>query len=518
MKTVTKIMPDKPKKKKLRVVAYCRVSTSFDDQLSSLETQKSHYEEYIKSKRGWELAGIYFDEGITGTKKEVRPGLLQLIADCELGKIDYVITKSLSRFARNTTDCIEMVRKLMNLGIPIYFEKESINTGDMQDEFLMTLMGSLAEQESRSISDNQKWSYQERFKSGNYKAGYAPYGYTVTDGKYIVNEEEAVWVRYIFQQCLAGKGSYTIADDLNKRHAPTKKGGKWSESTVRAVLRNEKYIGDCLVQKTYMDDEFKRHVNHGERDQYYLQDDHQPIISRKTFEAAARMLDFLGKEKNVDSQGGAALNRYPFSGKIVCDHCGNHFQRRMQYTGSLVYPSWTCRQHLADITKCPQKSVKETTLQQTFILLMNKLSFGRKPILEMLRKALNRQTLQQDPEKMEAINKRLTECRIQQEQLADFLHKGYLPSHAYNTEMAKLKIEMDTLEKQRSVKRSPEQIARQENLDELITYLKEFPMQTTFDGEAFTRFVDHILVLSQTEFTFHLKCGLNLTERVKTDG
>ena len=180
MKKVTKIAEtasSKVKLKKIRVAAYCRVSTDSDAQLESLEAQKTHYENYITSRDDWEFAGLYYDEGITGTKKDKRPELLRLIDDCKAGKVDFVITKSISRFSRNTTDCLELVRKLLALHIPIYFEKENINTGSMESELFLAILSSMAEGESVSISENSKWSIQKRFESGTYKVSYPPYGY-----------------------------------------------------------------------------------------------------------------------------------------------------------------------------------------------------------------------------------------------------------------------------------------------------------------------------------------------------
>ena len=176
MPRITKIEGVGGIKKKTRVAAYARVSTDNDDQLVSLATQKDHYETYIKQNSEWEYAGLYYDEGITGTKKEKRDGLLQMITDCEAGKIDLVITKSISRLARNTTDCLEIVRKLLGLGIFIYFEKEDLNTGSMESELMLTILSSLAESESVSISENEKWSIKRRFMNGTFIIGYPPYG------------------------------------------------------------------------------------------------------------------------------------------------------------------------------------------------------------------------------------------------------------------------------------------------------------------------------------------------------
>jgi DNA invertase Pin-like site-specific DNA recombinase len=226
LKKVTKIAQnsaDFNSQQKLRVAAYCRVSTDSDEQLVSLEAQIKHYESYINANPEWEFAGLYYDEGITGTKKEKRPELLRMIADCEDRKIDLIVTKSISRFARNTTDCLELVRRLIDLGIFIYFEKENINTGSMESELMLSILSGLAESESVSISENNKWSIKRRFKNGTYKISYPPYGYDVVDGKLIVNESQTEIVRFIFSEILSGRGTQKIANELNKQNVPPKK-------------------------------------------------------------------------------------------------------------------------------------------------------------------------------------------------------------------------------------------------------------------------------------------------------
>lgn len=269
MKAITKIEPSEVRgiQRKRRVAAYCRVSTDVDNQLVSLDTQKSHYEEYISANLDWKFAGLYYDEGITGTKKELRPALMQMIRDCEDGRIDYIITKSLSRFARNTTDCLdlELVRKLLALNISIYFEKENLDTGEMESELLLSIMSSLAESESVSISENEKWSIRDRYMNGTFKVGYAPYGYRTKDGVFSIVEDEEKWVRYIFEGTLTGKSSHQLARELNEKQIPTRMNGNWTASTVRGILRNEKYMGDALLQKTVTTDFFtkKRVQNNG---------------------------------------------------------------------------------------------------------------------------------------------------------------------------------------------------------------------------------------------------------------
>jgi DNA invertase Pin-like site-specific DNA recombinase len=256
MKRITKIEAAGIKKDKLRVAAYARVSTDSDEQLISLETQKNHYERYIKARKDWEYAGIYYDEGISGTKLTKRDGLKKLLDDCEKGLIDYIIVKSISRFSRNTVDSIEIVRKLCMDGIYIYFEKENIDTGKMEGELLLSILSSLAESESRSISENETWGIQKRYMNGTFKIGYPPYGYKNVDGKMIVDPEKAEIVRFIFESVLSGMSSSSVAKELNKKGIPSKRGGRWEGHVINGMIKNEKYTGDAIFQKTYTDDRF----------------------------------------------------------------------------------------------------------------------------------------------------------------------------------------------------------------------------------------------------------------------
>ena len=351
MKKVTKIAEaanTKVKLKKIRVAAYCRVSTDSDAQLESLEAQKTHYETYITSRDDWEFAGLYYDEGITGTKKDKRPELMRLIGDCKAGRIDFIVTKSISRFSRNTTDCLELVRKLLDLNIPIFFEKENINTGSMESELFLAILSGMAESESVSISENSKWSIQKRFENGTFKCSYPPYGYDWDGEQMVINPEQAAVVKEIFAALLSGKGTHAIADDLNRRGVSSKRGGRWTATTIRGMLSNEKYVGDCLFQKTYSDSQFVRHNNHGEQTQYMVTDHHEPIISREDFEAARIFISQRASEKGVTKGTDKYQNRYAFSGKIICGECGDTFKRRIHSCTDHKYIAWCCNTHIKD--------------------------------------------------------------------------------------------------------------------------------------------------------------------------
>ena len=251
MKRITKIEPSvRMEKTKLKVAAYARVSTQCEDQLVSLEAQKNYYETRIKANPDWEYAGLYYDEGISGVNMANRSGLNSMLADCEEGKIDPILIKSISRFARNTAECLEAIRKLIWLNVFIYFEKENINTGDMEGELLLTIFSSLSESESKAISENETWSIQKRFQNGTYVIPSPPFGYKNEAGLMVIKEDEAEVVRLIFSESLAGKGVYLITKELNKKGVRTKRDKRWHQSAVMGILKNEKYKGDALFQKT----------------------------------------------------------------------------------------------------------------------------------------------------------------------------------------------------------------------------------------------------------------------------
>lgn len=282
VKTVTKIEANQRttgSEKKLRVAAYCRVSTGSDDQLESLAEQKKHYETYIQAHENWDFAGLYYDEGISGTKKEKRSELMRLLSDCEAGQIDFIITKSISRFARNTTDCLEMVRKLLAINVAIYFEKENINTTSMESELVLAVLSSLAENESVSISGNEKWSIRQRFQSGTYKMNPPPYGYSWNGEQLEVNNNQAEIVKRIFAEFLSGKGVMHIARNLDSDNIVPARGKQWCQSSILRILKNENYTGNAVFQKTFTDESFRRCVNYGQLDKYLVADHHEGIIS-----------------------------------------------------------------------------------------------------------------------------------------------------------------------------------------------------------------------------------------------
>ena len=500
---------------KLRVAAYARVSTDSDEQLESLKAQREHYERYIKSNPEWVFAGLYYDEGISGTKMEKRTELLRMIRDCKQGRIDFIITKSISRFARNTVDCLELVRKLIDIGVYIYFEKENLNTGDMESELMLSILSGFAAEESASISQNSTWSIQKRFQNGSY-VGTPPYGYTNIDGEMVIVPEEAEIIKRIFAECLSGKGGGTIARGLNKDKIPARRGNHWSSGTVIDMLRNEKYMGDVLLQKTYTDSNYNRHSNTGEKDQYYYMDNHEPIISREDFAKAQDLIDERAKMKCKGVKKNVYLNRYALSGKIVCGECGRNFRRKTNYSAGRSYIAWSCIGHIEDKESCSMLFLRDGEIKATLTTMMNKLAFSNKLILEPLFKSISQIDEESDRERMDAIDKRMEQLMEECNTLITLMAKGFLEPALFNQERNVLDSEMKNLstEKTNLVSNSASGVWRANEIKDLINYVSADNFNGDYTEEIFEEFVENIIVNSRDELTFNLKCGLSLKEKV----
>ncbi len=519
MKKVTKIdkiQPSKVAKKKLRIAAYCRVSTDSDAQLESLETQKTHYEHYINSRDDWEFAGLYFDEGITGTKADKRPKLMCLIEDCKAKKVDFVITKSISRFSRNTTDCLDIVRTLLNLNIPVYFEKENINTGSMESELFLSILSSMAEGESTSISENNKWGIKKRFENGTYKLGYVPYGYRWENGEIIVDPEQTVIVKRIFSELLAGKGTDAIAKNLNTENVPTKKGGRWTSSSIRGILANEKYTGDCIFQKTYTDSNFNRHKNDGQLDQYYVADHHEAIISHEDFDAAAALIEQRANEKGIKRGSNKYQQRYAFSGKIICSECGDTFRRRIHTSTYVKYPAWVCNTHLTDTSKCSMLYLKDDDIKLAFATMINKLIYCHKLVLKPYLESLQANTSDKALLRIQQLETLLEQNAEQRETLHKLMAQGYIDqilftqeNNALLTQANDFRSDIEALN--RSVTGDTSKVYETERL---IHFCERGEMLLEYSEDLFELFVDHIEVYSRQSIGFVLHCGLTFKERI----
>ena len=349
---------DAPKKK--RVAAYCRVSSGKDAMLHSLSAQVSYYSDYIQ-KHGWEYAGVYADEALTGTKDN-RENFQRLLAECRKGTVQMVITKSISRFARNTVTLLETVRELKALGVDVYFEEQNIHTMSADGELMLTILASYAQEESLSVSENMKWRIRKNFENGKPWSGLI-LGYRFQNGQFVVVPEEAEIVKRIFREYLGGLGATAIMKGLNEDGILTRVGKPWRTEGVLKILRNYNYTGNLILQKTYRENHLtkRKMKNNGEKPQYHAVDTHEAIIDLATFEAvqeelARRAEHYSGKKPTVAT--------YPFSGLIVCDGCGKHYKRKTTATGIV----WICstynthgKKACADSKAIPESILYELT-------------------------------------------------------------------------------------------------------------------------------------------------------------
>lgn len=339
-----------------RVAAYARVSSGKDAMLHSLSAQVSYYSNLIQSHRGWKYAGVYADEALTGTKDD-RKNFQRLLADCRAGMVDMVITKSISRFARNTVTLLETVRELKGLGVDVYFEEQNIHTMSADGELMLTILASYAQEESLSASENQKWRIRRNFENGMPWNG-TMLGYRYDKGTLVIVPEEAKTVKRIFDEYLSGLGLTTIAKRLNTDGIPTRFGNAWGKSSVLAVLRNYSYTGNLLLQKSHRTDYLtKRDVpNNGELPQYHVENSHEAIIDVDTYLTVQNEIQRRA-EKHTHSRG--RKQTYPFTGLIECGCCGKHYRRK----ATKAKPVWICPTfNTLGKEACPSKQIPEDTL------------------------------------------------------------------------------------------------------------------------------------------------------------
>ena len=376
-----------------KAAAYCRVSTDSDEQETSYEAQVNHYTSFIQSHPGWELAGIFADEGLSGTQAKTRPQFNAMIEACENGDVNLVITKSISRFARNTLDALNYIRKLKALNIPIIFEKESVNTLEASGELMVTILASIAQQESASISQNVRMGINFGFQEGRGRVNFSSFlGYRKGDkpGAYEIVPAEAEIVRRIYRQYLEGFSPKMIADGLMEDGVCTPSGGEhWYPSTVASILENEKYAGDLLMQKWYVEDYLTHKCvkNSGEKPQYFVEDDHDPIVPKAVFyqvQGEKKRRSGLTKDPSKLRFG----NRLALNGRLICGKCGRTLKRYVKPEEELT--DWRCRQralvkktdfHEDVESRCDCRIVREVEVQRAVVMAFNELPRRREELV-----------------------------------------------------------------------------------------------------------------------------------------
>jgi len=365
---------------KKRMCAYCRVSTDYEEQLSSYEAQVNYYKTYITNHPDYEFSGVYADEGISGTSTKKREQFNKMIDDCKDGKIDMIITKSISRFTRNTLDCLNFVRALKEVGVGVIFEKENINTLDSKGEVLLSILSSLAQDESRSISENCTWGLRRRFEQGKVIINHTKFiGYDKDrDGNLIINEKQEEIVKRIYNEFLNGKGSVRIARELEFDGVPNWHGrSRWYEGNIRNMLSNEKYKGEALLQKTYTVDFLtkKRAENNGVVPKYYIENSHPAIIDKETWEAV--QLEFERRKKYMEKHKIKQLDVKPFTGRVICGECGYTYSKVIWNSKDekLRRYIWRCNKKyiVKGEINCTNKHIDDYILYDAFVEAFNRM-------------------------------------------------------------------------------------------------------------------------------------------------
>ena len=506
---------------KKRVAAYCRVSTDSEEQLNSYEAQKSYYTQKIADSPDWEMAGIYADEGISGTSMKKRTEFKKMITACKRGRIDLIITKSLSRFARNTVDCLETVRLLKANGIGVYFEKENINTLTESSEFLITLFSGFAQAESESLSKNVAWGWRKSAEAGNVYFQYKRMlGYRKgTDGQPEIVPEEAEIIRRIYRRYLAGCSLGQIKQELEQDNIPTaQKVERWSSAVIHNILTNEKYMGDALLQKTYITDCITKKVkkNMGERPMYYVENNHPAIIPRETFDQVQKeMTRRSSKRKVLQKSGKTELGKY--SGKyaltelLVCGECGSPYKRVTWARNGKKRIVWRCVSRLEFGTKYCHNSptLDESRLHNAILAAMNEYTAIRQEVcpdvLAMVEEA--KRAMSQAGAMLLELKKRMDAVSQEQSDVLDRLLANMADAEL-NARMKALTDEKEALKaqilkvQQKEVSMAEQAAKRQQMWDSLMECSAGY---TEFDDEFVRQIIQKITVEDAETIHIHFR-------------
>lgn len=501
------------------VCAYCRVSTNIPHQKGSYESQLEYYENMIRSKAGWNFAGIYADYGKSGTKEKGRMNFMRMLEDCEAGEIDIICTKSISRFARNTVECIQVVRKLKEMHIDVYFEKERIHTLSEKSELLLSIYSSVAQAESESISSNQKWSIQKSFLNGTYILPNPAYGYyTNENGLLELDHKQAAVVRFIFDEYLEGNGIWRIAKSLKEQKIPTKTGkAAWLGGAIYIILKNSIYTGDLLLQKTYCEDTvpFVRRKNNGEYRQVLIENDHEPIVTHEEYEIVQRMLK-QKSNKTKENQKEQIEEISEFKGKVICGVCGSSYNRQVKKgrTGKSNI-TWSCARRIQTKDLCENDIIKESQLEQAFVIMWNKLSNHYDEILIPLMNELEQ--LKATPmiqEQLKRLEKQILEQKKQRE-ILNHLASGEMIASAFYMEQQSV-IDKRLTEYQRAKEQCFQKSRQRKELTqtkELIKQLKKGPQYLEVNDKTLFQAIVKKIIVNPNGLVFQLKNGLQVTER-----
>ena len=489
-----------------RVCAYCRVSTDSEEQQTSYQSQIKHYSAMIEENPEWEFVGIYADEGISGTQVKHRTEFKRMIDDALNGKIDIIIAKSISRFARNTLDTLKYVRLLRDKGVDVYFEKENIHTLNLDSEMFLTLYSAFAQAESESTSQNVKMGMRAKMKRGEMIGVGRLFGYVWNkETKELeVNEEQASVVREVFNLYISGKGSQAIAKILNDRGILTYTGKRWTHGRVRNMIINEKYVGDFIDQKWYIENPISHRAvqNLGEKEKYYVKDHHIPIITREVWDKAQEIYTKRSAKviPNGSKHSSNYSKRYPFSSKITCGFCGTTYVRRHGSTkkdGTIPY-YWMCYQRVYDKKDCKDsRYIREDILEKMFIELYNSLIKNKhktkEQLLNAIRNVIDDNDYQKDISKLESEKKILQDKLLK---LVDMRLDDSITKEVYNLKEEEIKSSISDIDdRKKELERLKEETKNiTDKINEIEKIVNVPCVLTEFDENTFENFVERIIV------------------------
>ncbi len=489
----------------VRTAAYARVSSDSQDQLNSFAAQIRYYTELLQNSSDTVFVDMYADQGITGTSATKRPEFQRLMSDCRKGKIDRVLTKSISRFGRNTPECLEAVRELKALGISVYFEKEDIDTAEVSTEMMLAIYSQFAQEESMSISRNCRTGVHKRMMDGTYKTASTPFGYDYIDGELQINPEKAEIVKQIFTWYVSGIGMNEIATRLNKLNVREE---VWRRGTIHCILTNEKYIGDTLLQKTFTTDTlpYKGVINRREKEQYYVSGTHEPIIKKEMFDYVQKVLDKRYKSR------GTVVEHSSFHSKIICGNCGSTFRRKGRKT--CVY--WVCRKHDESADNCKTRQIRETEFQSAFVRLWNKLQTHYKAILTPMLRQLETLSEREKSGNMQLANlrKEIAEIKQQIHMMTVLNSQGTLDGAYFKERTQELDRKLLTAQKQLRANLNDEESEQLDELRRLIGIFERAELIAEFNDIKFGQIVNKITVISETKIRFDLIGGIGFTKRI----
>ena len=515
-------------RRQLRVAAYCRVSTDDEEQLTSYEAQQNYYTDKIMTNQDWTMAGIFADEGITGTSARKRPEFLRMIRLCKQKKIDIILTKSISRFARNTVDCLNYIRALRELGIAVIFEKENINTLEADSEILITMLGAFAQAESESISANVRWGKRQAMREGKAIIQYDRlYAYQKgEDGKPQIIPDQAEVVQSIYKQYLAGASLRMIKDRLEAEQIPNAAGNaRWTITAVRSILSNEKYCGDVLLQKSFVSDCINRKVirNTGQLPMYLVQNHHEGIVDRKTFDAvqaemARRNAGKSPSKKNASTGMTSYASKYALSERLVCGECGTLYRRC----------TWTCKGQKRIVWRCVSRldygkkychhspTLDEAPLQRAILAAINSAMSNKDHLIRQLQSAMELELapMPGDHTSLADIEQRLQELG---EQVREIVAKAAATKEVqvHAPLLKEIADEMDALKKKRALIESQRQT--HEHAFRRIEIATDTMEQTStniseWDEALIRQLVDTVKVHSAEKITVYLRGGVQIEQ------